>query len=549
MAADSTTDQNAPGNKNGLMEKAAKWALSIGILAVVVYCGLMDLLPPTARDALIHHLAIPKLWLKAGGFYEIPWAIFSYYPMNLDLLYLGPLALGYDVGAQFIHHAFGLASAFLVFLYLRSRLGPLHGLAGALLFIATPIVMRLAGTAYVDLGLVFFTAAAGFGLMEWRETDRKKWFYISAVALGMAMGTKYQGIISAVPLVLAVLVWSRNKKGADGPIAATATYVVIALVVFSPWLIKNYILTGNPTYPLFGGIWGVENPFIGGAVDTFTWRGHAYGESFWYILLIPFRIFFQGVDNSPQFFDGVLNPGLLILPVLAVIRHRKNGQLLLAAAISVFFIFSIMMKGHGRIRYIVPTLPFLSVLAVYGLDALASWGGRFAGRKGATWISALVLTVCLLFNANWAVGHWREKNPWPYLSGSESRDQYLTRSLYYYPTMKVLNAKTPENARVLFLFVGNQGYYCERDYFYHTSLAGRALDPITARAKSASDIVAEFQKLGVTHLLIHRTLLIRYFNNTYDASGRRLWGEFLREKASVMHSENGVVLVRINHER
>ena len=33
---------------------------------------ILNLTPPISRDALIHHLAIPKLWLKHGGFYEIP---------------------------------------------------------------------------------------------------------------------------------------------------------------------------------------------------------------------------------------------------------------------------------------------------------------------------------------------------------------------------------------------------------------------------------------------------------------------------------------------
>ena len=53
--------------------------------------------PPTSRDALTHHLAVPKLYLQHGGIYEIPWLEFSYYPMNLDLLYMIPLAFGNDI--------------------------------------------------------------------------------------------------------------------------------------------------------------------------------------------------------------------------------------------------------------------------------------------------------------------------------------------------------------------------------------------------------------------------------------------------------------------
>ena len=61
------------------------WVISILILACV---------PPVSRDALTHHLFVPNLFLKAGGFVDIPALHVSYYPMNIDLLYLIPLIQG-----------------------------------------------------------------------------------------------------------------------------------------------------------------------------------------------------------------------------------------------------------------------------------------------------------------------------------------------------------------------------------------------------------------------------------------------------------------------
>ncbi|MBU4000909.1 MAG: hypothetical protein KKB94_01180, partial [Proteobacteria bacterium] len=45
---------------------------ALGLL-LLMEC-LLNLTPPISRDGMIHHLAIPKLWLRHGGFYEIPWA-------------------------------------------------------------------------------------------------------------------------------------------------------------------------------------------------------------------------------------------------------------------------------------------------------------------------------------------------------------------------------------------------------------------------------------------------------------------------------------------
>ena len=61
--------------------------IGIAILLLLFTEIILMITPPIARDVLIHHLAIPKLWLKHGGFYEIKWADFSYYPMNIDLLH------------------------------------------------------------------------------------------------------------------------------------------------------------------------------------------------------------------------------------------------------------------------------------------------------------------------------------------------------------------------------------------------------------------------------------------------------------------------------
>ncbi len=73
-------------------------AVLVGLLAVIVISiVILAYVPPVSRDALTHHLAIPKLYLKHGGIYEIPSVKFSYYPMNLDLLYMIPLYFGNDI--------------------------------------------------------------------------------------------------------------------------------------------------------------------------------------------------------------------------------------------------------------------------------------------------------------------------------------------------------------------------------------------------------------------------------------------------------------------
>ena len=102
----------------------------VGLLALlVIVIILLSYVPPVSRDALTHHLVVPKLYLQHGGIYEIPSLIFSYYPMNLDLLYLIPLYFGNDIAPKYIHFLFSLLTAGLIFCYLRKRLGTHWGLS------------------------------------------------------------------------------------------------------------------------------------------------------------------------------------------------------------------------------------------------------------------------------------------------------------------------------------------------------------------------------------------------------------------------------------
>ena len=241
--------------------------LCIAILILLLIETILNLTPPIARDALIHHLAIPKLWLKNGGFYEIKWADFSYYPMNVDLLYLIPLYFKKDFIANFIHMGFGIGTALLIYHYLNNKISRIAGLLGILVFLSTPIVVRLSTQAYVDLGLTFFTTASILAFICYRDGEFKefKWLFLSSVTMGLALGTKYNALIVWFFLSLAIVfVYSRDTKKQWKAIECGFIFFLISLLIFSPWLIKNIILTGNPLYPLFKGIFNINSATHGG---------------------------------------------------------------------------------------------------------------------------------------------------------------------------------------------------------------------------------------------------------------------------------------------
>ena len=186
------------------------WRVVDGVLisALAALIGaviIMASVPPVSRDALTHLLAIPNLFLQHGLLTAFPDIPFSYYPMNLDLLYLIPLAFGSDILPKYIHLLFGVLTAGLIYHNLKMRAGRLWGLGGALLWLSTPMMARLSSEVYVDLGLGFFSMASLCALLRWSETRRDKHGLILAGGwCGLALGTKYNALLVLAAAVLAM---------------------------------------------------------------------------------------------------------------------------------------------------------------------------------------------------------------------------------------------------------------------------------------------------------------------------------------------------------
>ena len=345
-----------------LLKRVLFCLLAVLVIAIVILASV----PPVSRDALTHHLAVPKLYLQQGGLCEIPSVGFSYYPMNLDLLYIIPLYFGNDIIPKFIHFVFALLSAWLIYSYLRKKLGLMWALLGALFFLSLPIIVKLSITVYVDLGLVFFSTASLISLLKWIESQRQiKFLILSGICCGLALGTKYNGLIVFFLFTVFVpfLHINQIKQNIAGKeqrqkIDFTKTqlkaiwsgmiYGIVALVVFSPWMIRNYVWKGNPIYPLYHNLIKPPKPISSDTLNNTSksrgtkselqqtvsakstrWRSFAirkviYGEAWWEVALIPLRIFFQGQDDNPKYFDGKLSPFLFFLPFFAFFQLKYD---------------------------------------------------------------------------------------------------------------------------------------------------------------------------------------------------------------------------------
>ncbi|MFQ5903024.1 MAG: phospholipid carrier-dependent glycosyltransferase, partial [Candidatus Binatia bacterium] len=232
------------------------WLLILLVLSVEVVLGLV---PPTARDELTHHLAVPRLYVKAGRILEIPFAPYSYYPGLVDMLYTPFIKWGWDSVPKLIHGLFGFLTGLLLYAYLARRLSPVYGLLGLFFFIFTPAILRLSNWAYVDLGLIFYSTASLLCLLQWKEAiETKRWLVLAGLSAGFALAIKPNGLLVffLLFLFLTFLLGRERERSLREIVSLIFLFLILAFIPFSPWALKNLIQTGNPLFPLLAGFFG-----------------------------------------------------------------------------------------------------------------------------------------------------------------------------------------------------------------------------------------------------------------------------------------------------
>lgn len=515
-----------------------------GCVVSVLAAVPLALTPPTVRDELIQHLALPKLYLAEGRIFEIPFMNFSYFPNNADLLYMVALSAGSDVAARVIHLSFGVLTGLLLYRMLSREVSRSYAMAAFILYVTTPVVLNLSRTAYVDLAGTFYAAASLFAVLKWKEGAPVKWLYYGAVAMGLALGTKYNNLVTFFLLTLMVLHAGSGKGGALGGVKLAGVFAAVSLAVVSPWLVRNMVWTGSPLYPLVKStarsISSGAGAQVSGAVTPVEKRFLLYGEGVLDVVLLPVRIFLEGRDNSIRAFDGVLNPLFLVFVPGAFFKRgpgvlRKNRYLLLAFFL--LFLYLAFFTVDLVIRYVLPAYVAVVVLATFGVR-------NFMESGRLKHIGSILAAMLMMFNAVYAVGLYRTYKPWRYLAGAESRGEYLARVLPDYRALSYANENLPEGSKVMFIFSGDRGYYWDSEYVYKDR-TGRWLIRQVNRASAPEDLAEAFRSMGVTHLFMKDRLFVRFVNDNFGEEKKALLAGFFNFHTVRLHTSNGFSLFEI----
>jgi hypothetical protein len=281
------------------------------------------------------------------------------------------------------------ATALLIWFSVYRRFGPACAYIAAGTFVIMPLVQRSTADLMLDMPVALASFAATIAFARYVETGRSRWNILFAVLAAISILTKGNGVAMALVPPLAILFCRRFDM-----LRHFSFWVPVPVVAIltGPW----YVLTYGQIAPGFRYHWGAEYARIALAANS-------------EILLMS---------------AGPVLIAVALVGLLAVIFDKAGRDALLscnAALLAAIWIFQCVVPSAIQDRYLIPLVPPLIVLAVFGASLGTAWvqqrlaqatrpaighfGTIFAGRRLAT------IAVGLVFATVWLLAINMEPSP------------------------------------------------------------------------------------------------------------------------------------------
>ena len=462
----------------------------ISLFGMSVILNLIGAFTPEVHyDALEYHFGAPGEFLKDGKIHFLQHNVYSNFPSLVEMLYLLGMLIEGDTLAKLFHWAFGILTGVTIFSFGKRLFSTKVGLVGMVVFYIFGQITILSTQALIDMGLAFYSFLGLMAIIEWIETKDRKWFLLSGISMGLAVGCKYPALLSFLAIEIFILFQKRLKSA--------ILFALLVLLTSSPWFIKNFIWTRNPVYPLFYNIFDGKN--WDKVKDERFYKAHAPGKK------DPVTLVRTLVDMT--FKDQFMTPlFLLLIPLGIFLKDMSKPIRYLLIYLALFYLFWFYWT-HRIDRFFLPAIPAMALVSGYIYV-------RLAEAKILEKPLSIILIFSLLFNLYISAFTLSSINPFAYAFGFETRDEFLVRTLPPYPAMKFINENLDEDAVVL-LIGEAEIHYIKRAVLYNTVFDTSIIEEVVNTSTSPEEVYEKIRDLGATHLLLNYVEVAR-LNRTYS---------------------------------
>ncbi|QYO66083.1 ArnT family glycosyltransferase [Leptolyngbya sp. 7M] len=546
-----------------LFDKAILFLIAFPILLSFA----ASLAPPTAKDALLYHFALPKAFITQASNAFVEGNIASYLALGTEMQTVWAMLLG----NIFSQRAGEAAGASVIWIFFPLLLATIFGFAReigidrrwaliSVLMVATvPTAYHVASSAYIDVALGLFITLAIYSLTRWWKEPETGWLIFVAIFLGAALSAKLTTLFVIAAFALVILLRTRKAQNNDPDrslkIAGYGFAALLAAgIVASPWYLRTWVKTGSPIFPFYMSIW--PGKAVGWDVERsnlFQAMNSQYGginkTPFDYVIA-PWNLSVNAQPEIAIYFDGVLGVAFLIgLPVLLLALWKVDlpVEAKIGAGIAgIMFLF--WLFSSQQLRYLLPILPILAISIAAAFQGLDSGKGTI--RKVGSYAFVAAGLAALLTGAAWFL----QKAPLRVILGGESRDQFLTRNIDYYPYYQWLNTETAPAAKVWLINMRRDTYNLDRPYFSDYLFEDWTLRQMVWESRSAEELKAKAAAMGVQYILTRHDFLFDYARSplvddqrprTENEVKLRITKDLLLDPSQTIKADNRFSLVKV----
>jgi hypothetical protein len=532
------------------------------LIAVPVALALIGALaPPTAKDALLYHFALPKAFIAQHSNAFVEGNIASYLALGAEMHNVWAMLLGglidqraAEAGAGVVNWLFFPLLLAAVFGWARELgISRRSSLIAVLVIAAVPSAYHVASSAYIDVELALYVTLAVYALTRWWRSQENGWLILSAIFLGASLSIKLTSlfIFAAVALVIVFRAREAKEAGAGRIIAIGLGSLVLAGLIASPWYLRTWKETGSPLFPFYMSMWKGDAP--GWDVDRsnlFQSMNSAYGgesKSAADYLVSPWNISVAAQPEDAKFFDGVIGVAFLIgLPLLvfALWKFETPVEIKICAGVAgIMFLF--WLFSSQQLRYLLPILPLISIAILYATDKAEG-----LLRSAMTLSLAAASVAGILVSFAW----FAQRAPLRVVLGGETRDAFLTRDLDYYPYYALLNAEAPTDAKVWLINMRRDTYNLERQAVSDYLFEDWTLRQMVWEARSTPELKAKIAAMGVQYVLTRHDFMFDYDRSSLVDDKRprgeneaklRMAREALLDPARTVKADNKFSLIKV----
>lgn len=555
--------------QSGVPEKAALFdkGLLVLIAIPVVLAFIASLAPPTAKDTLLYHFAVPKAFIAQGSNQFIVGNIASYLALGVEMQNVWAMLLGGFISPRAAETAAGVTSFAFFPLLLLAIFGWAHelelprrwALIAVLMVAAIPSAYHVAASGYIDLAMALYITLAILSLTKWWRTLENGWLIFVAVFLSAALSAKLTALFIFAAFALAIAFRARQAQ-TDDPGKVGGIFVrgfgalMLAGIIASPWYLRTWAETGSPFFPFYMNIWpGKATGWDVERSNLFQTMNAAYGGDTKSPIDYLLALWNLSVAAQPEIssnFDGVLGVAFLFgLPLLiwALWKFEMPVEAKIGAGIAaIMFVF--WLFSSQQLRYLLPILPVIAI-------TISIAATKIAERRSPMYVvSKYAITLSAIGGILVSTAWFLQKNPLRVALGGETRDEYLTRNIDYYPYYKWLNAETPADAKVWLINMRRDSYNLDRPYFSDYLFEDWTLRQMVWESSNVRELKAKAAAMGVNYVLTRHDFLFDYARSPLvddrkpkaeNEAKLKIAKEFILDRAATIRADQRFSLIRV----